>query len=68
MNSPKKIKFIIGDVAMTFTPADVEAVIADWLRENPGCTETDMPPGEFADRCMKRLKAGARPTRTVLHN
>lgn len=68
MSTTKKMQFVLGDVTLTFTPEDIEAVIADYKRENPGKDVRDMPSSEFADRCMKRLKASARPTRTVIHN
>lgn len=67
-NNPKKLAMIFGDVTLTFTPDDIEAVWSEWEADNPGKKLRDMPPGEFADRCMKRLVANARPTRTVLHN
>lgn len=68
MKTPKKLSFVFGDVAYTFTPADLETVIAGWLAENPGKTERDIPDKEFADRCMDRLLGSAKPTRTVIHN
>lgn len=66
--TPKKMALIFGDVTLTFTPADIEAVLAEWRAENPGKTRLDMPGDEFAERCMKRLIASVRPTRTVIHN
>lgn len=68
MGAPKKMAFIFGDVTFTLTPDDIEAVFQEWEREHPGKSIKDMPPDEMADRCMKRLMANARPTRTVLHN
>jgi hypothetical protein len=68
MGTPKKIAIICGDVTFTLTPNDIEAVLQEWKREHPGKSIKDMPPGEIADRCIKRLNANARPTRTVLHN
>lgn len=68
MKSKKRMAFVVGDVTMTFSPDDVEAVISEWLLANPGKTDRDIPPSEFATRCMERIKANARPTRTVLHN
>jgi len=67
MIGPKKLEFIFGDVTMTLTPADLEAIEKDYERET-GKKATRMSPSEFADRCMARMKANARPTRTVLHN
>lgn len=68
MTDIKKMAFVFGDVTMTFTPDDIEAVIAEWQKDNPGKPVKKMSPTEFADRCMKRLVANVRPTRTVLHN
>lgn len=69
IDTPKKVAFIFGDVAMTFTPDDVEAICKEWEAEHPGKqADIHMSPKEFATRSMKRLKANARPTRTVLHN
>lgn len=68
-DTPKKMAFVFGDVALTFSPDDIEAVWADWEKENPGkVASRDMTSREFADRCLARMKANARPTRTVLHN
>jgi hypothetical protein len=64
----KRMAFVFGDVTMTFSPDDIEAIIKGWKRKNPSKKVADMPPTEFADLCMERLKASARPTRTVLHN
>jgi hypothetical protein len=65
----KKMAFVFGDVTLTFTPDDIEAVWREWEREHPGkSARRDMSEDEFADRCIKRLRASARPTRTVLHN
>jgi len=64
----KRMEFIFGDIAMTFSPEDIEAVIAEWRSANPGKDLKKMKSSEFADACMKRMKAGARPARTVLHN
>lgn len=61
----KKLEFIFGDVAMTLTPADLEAVFQELAKKHPKREPTS---SEFADACMARLKANARPTRTVLHN
>jgi hypothetical protein len=66
---PKKMAFVFGDVTLTITPEDIEAVWKDWEAAHPGKkADRDMPEKDFADACMKRLKASARPTRTVLHN
>ena len=64
----KRMEFIFGDVAMTFSPEDIEAVIAEWKQKNPGRSLKHMKSSDFADACMERIKASARPTRTVLHN
>jgi hypothetical protein len=69
MATPKKMVFVFGDVTLTFAPEDIEAVWKEWEAANPGkIGHRDMARDEFADACMKRLKANARPTRTVLHN
>lgn len=68
-DAPKKMAFVFGDVTLTFTPDDIEAVWKEWEAKNPGKrADRDMPQAEFADACMERLKGNARPTRTVLHN
>ena len=64
----KKIAFIFGDVTLTFTPEDIEAVWKDWEAKHPGKSAQNMSSKDFADACMKRLYANAKPTRTVLHN
>lgn len=66
--TPKRMAFVFGETTMTFSPDDVEAVMREWESKHPGKPITDMPPTEFADACMVRIKASARPTRTVLHN
>lgn len=67
--TPKKLAFVFGDTTLTFTPADIDAVWKEWESSHPGkVASVDMTPAEFADGCMRRLKANARPTRTVLHN
>jgi hypothetical protein len=63
--SVKKLEFIFGDIAMTLTPADLEAVMKDLAKKHPKREPTS---AEFADACMERMIAHARPTRTVLHN
>jgi hypothetical protein len=66
---PRKMVFVVGETSFTFTPDDIEAVWSDWEREHPGKrADRDMTAAEFSARCMARLKANARPTRTVLHN
>lgn len=65
MSEIKKLEFIFGDVAMTLTEADLEAVFHDLAKAHPDREPTSV---EFADACMARMKANARPTRTVLHN
>lgn len=66
---PRKMELIFGDVAMTFTPDDIEAVWKAWEAKNPGKRgDLHMGAKEFSDACMERMKANARPTRTVLHN
>ena len=63
--SIKKLEFIFGGVAMTLTEADLEAVFGDLAKKYPKREPTS---AEFADACMARMKANARPARTVLHN
>jgi hypothetical protein len=66
---PRKLAFIFGDVAMTFTPEDIETVWKAWEAKHPGKRgDIDMPSAEFIDACMEQIKASARPTRTVIHN
>ena len=65
---PKRMAFVFGDTTMTISQDDVETIIIDWEESHPGRSVLEMTPKEFADECMKRLKASARPTRTVLHN
>lgn len=68
MTPPKKLAFVLGDMTLTFTPDDILAVWEDYERENPGKKGRDIPREEFGKRCMARLKANAKLTRTVLHN
>jgi hypothetical protein len=63
--APKKLEFIFGDVTFTFTPDDIEAIWTEWETANPGKSARDIPSDEFADRCMQRLKANAKPTRAA---
>lgn len=65
MSDIKKLAFVFGDVTMTLTEADLEAVFDDLAKRFPKREPTSR---EFADACMERIKASARPTRTVLHN
>jgi hypothetical protein len=61
--------FVFGNTTMTFTPDDIEAVWKEWEAENPGkIAHRDMSQDEFAKRCRARIRASARPTRTVIHN
>lgn len=65
----KKMEFIFGDIAMTLTPDDIEAVLQEWETKHPGkVADRDLPSEEFSQLCMERMKTNARPTRTVLHN
>jgi adenosylmethionine-8-amino-7-oxononanoate aminotransferase len=32
----KKMEFIFGDIAMTLTPDDIEAVLQEWETKHPG--------------------------------
>lgn len=69
MSTPKKMAFVFGDVTMTLTPDDIEAVWHEWERDNPGKkARWGMTSEEFSRRVLERMKANARPTRTVLHN
>lgn len=68
METPKKMAFVFGDVTMTITPDDIETIYNQWLAENPGKKLRDMPSEVFSNRCMERMKANAKLTRTVLHN
>lgn len=65
---PKKMAFVFGDVAMTLTPDDIEAVYEEWQKENPGKRLRELLPAEFSKRVLERMKTNAKPTRTVLHN
>ena len=67
MDTPKKMAFVFGDITLTMGPADVEAVYLEYEKRTGKRAHT-MSSDEFADNMMKRLKASARPTRTVLHN
>lgn len=58
----KRMELIFGDVAMTFSPEDIEAVIVEWRLKNPGRSLKHMKSSDFADVCMERIKASARPT------
>ena len=67
--STKKLELIFGDVALTLTPSDIDIIMREWELANPGkSAEREMTSKEFADRCMNRMTANARPSRTVLHN
>lgn len=69
MTTPKKMAFVFGDVTLTFEPKDIEAVFAQWEKENPGKRgDLDMSADEFSRRCVERIKTNAKLTRTVLHN
>lgn len=69
MPTPKKMAFVFGDTTLTFSPEDIEQVLLEWERSHPGKTaHRDMSSDEFARACIDRMKANARPTRTVLHN
>ena len=61
----KKLQFIFGDTAMSLTEADIDAICAEWDQKKMG---REMTPAEFADSALAKLKASARPARTVLHN
>jgi hypothetical protein len=68
MTETKKMAFVFGDITLTLTPADIEAVYTAWELAHPGKTLRDMTSKEFSDAVMKRMVANAKPTRTVLHN
>lgn len=59
----RRMEFIFGDVAMTLSEDDLEAVFQELAKKGRKPTSA-----EFADACMERIKASARPTRTVIHN
>lgn len=67
MDTPKKMVFVFGDITLTLTPDDVEAVYVEFEKRT-GKKAHRMSSDEFADKIMERLKANARPTRAVLHN
>lgn len=67
--SARRMAFVFGNVTMTFSEDDIEAVWKAWELENPGkIASRDMTPDEFGKLCLERIKASARPTITVLHN
>lgn len=69
MAPPRKIAFVFGDITLTFEESDVDAVLDQWEKENPGkVADRDMSSDEFARRCVERIKANAKLTRTVIHN
>lgn len=68
MTEIKKMQFVFGDITLTLTVDDIEAIYLDWERRHPGKRAFQMKSKEFADACMDRLKANAKLTRTVLHN
>lgn len=57
---PRKLVFQFGDISLTLTPDDIEAVLSKLKREPTS--------EEFADAVVKYMIAKAKPTRTVLHN
>ena len=61
----KKMVLVFGDVALTLTPDDVEAVYREWVAANPGKSLRQMLPEEFSkklmDRMISRAKRGAAP-------
>ena len=61
----RRLEFIFGDVAVTLSEIDLEAVLTELSVKHPNREPTS---AEFADACMERIKASARPARTVLHN
>lgn len=68
MTRPNRMAFVFGDLTMTLSEADIEQVYRDWETAHPGQTIKNMTSKEFSDTCMEKIKASARPTRTVLHN
>ena len=68
MTDTKRMAFVFGDLTMTLSVDDIEQVYRDWETAHPGQTIKNMTSKEFSDACMERLKASARPTRTVFHN
>lgn len=65
MTETKKIAFVFGDITLTLTPDDIEAVQLKWALDHPG---RQMTGAEFADACLEHMTANAKFTRTVLHN
>ena len=61
----KKMILQFGDISLTLTPDDIEAVMAKLESANLGREPTSK---EFADAMMEHMIANAKPTRTVLHN
>lgn len=59
----RRMEFIFGDLAMILSEDDLEAVFKEL-----GAKGREPTSAEFADACMERIKASARPTRTVIHN
>lgn len=64
----RRMEFIFGDIALTLSEDDIEAVYTEWERKNPGKSIKHMKPKEFSDAVMERMTANARSTRTVIHN
>lgn len=61
----KKMVLQFGDISLTLTPDDIEAVMTKLEAASPGREPTSK---EFADAVMEHMISNARPTRTVLHN
>jgi hypothetical protein len=65
MSKIRKLEFIFGEIAMTLTEADMDAIMTKLALKHP---KRDPTSTEFADACMEHMTANARPARTVLHN
>lgn len=69
MTDIKKMAFVFGDITLTLTPEDIEAICTKWELANPGkLAHRDLSGPEFANACMDHMTANAKLTRTVLHN
>lgn len=56
----KEMKFVFGNIEMSWTPETVERVMRQWEAEHPGMSARDMGSEEFATRMMNELRASAK--------